>query len=41
LVGNPKEEIADPEAHKKTSTCLVQLVDQESEFEANDPIPEE
>jgi hypothetical protein len=43
LVGNPKEETAYPEARKKTSTCLLQLalVDQQDEFEANDPIPEE
>jgi hypothetical protein len=43
LAGNPKEETACPEAHKKTSTHLLRLalVDQEAEFEANDPIPEE
>jgi hypothetical protein len=43
LVGNPKGEIAYPEAHKKTLMSLLQsaLVVQHVESEANDPIPEE
>jgi hypothetical protein len=43
LAGNPKEEIAYPEARKKTLMCLLQLalVVQSTQSEANDPIPEE